>query len=161
MQRKVEGLDNLNRILTLPIGSRFGLFADSGINAFKVSGYTDRVAKSHMDPHRIATILVPTYPLPLFDHADRKRDLVYVDPYTGLYRVLYESDLKGPLMGVPWSLNRAAVLPTYLYTEGAAPCFHACFVFVNDPVGTVITIPVQDGTETFFISMNEINNSQL
>lgn len=29
MQRKVEGLENLNNILTLPIGSKFGLFVDS------------------------------------------------------------------------------------------------------------------------------------
>lgn len=28
MQRKVEGLENLNNILTLPIGSTFGMFAD-------------------------------------------------------------------------------------------------------------------------------------
>lgn len=31
MQRKVEGLENLNNILTLPIGSKFGMFADDSI----------------------------------------------------------------------------------------------------------------------------------
>lgn len=31
MQRKVEGLENLNNILTLPIGSKFGMFEISSI----------------------------------------------------------------------------------------------------------------------------------
>lgn len=84
MQRKVEGLENLNNILTLPIGSKFGMFADDSI------------------------------------------------------------------------------LPSYLYQAGAAPCFHACFVFMDLPVGSVVTHPpVQNGTETFFISMIELNNAKL
>lgn len=162
MQRKVEGLDNLNQILTLPIGSKFGMFTDRAIDAFRIQGYVDRVAKSKEDPFAIATVIIPTYPLPLFDHADRSRDLVYADPYTGNIRVLYESDLKGPLIGVPWTLNRAVLLPRYLYSDGVAPCFHACFIFMNAPVGTIVTSPsVQEGTETFFISMNELNKTQL
>lgn len=77
-------------------------------------------------------------------------------------RVLYESDLRGPLMGIPWDRNRAALLPSYLYQAGAAPCFHACFVFMDLPVGSVVTHPpVQNGTETFFISMIELNNAKL
>lgn len=65
-------------------------------------------------------------------------------------------------MGIPWDRNRAALLPSYLYQVGAAPCFHACFVFMDLPVGSVVTHPpVQNGTETFFISMIELNNAKL
>lgn len=41
MSREVEGLENLNRILELPLGSKFGMFVDGSINAFKVAGYLD------------------------------------------------------------------------------------------------------------------------
>ena len=162
MQRKVEGLENLNDILTLPIGSKFGMFADDSITLFKVAGYLDRVAKASEDPFSVATVIIPTYPLLRRGHEDASRDLVYQDPHTGLMRVLYESDLRGPLMGIPWDRNRAALLPSYLYQAGAAPCFHACFVFMDLPVGSVVTHPpVQNGTKTFFISMIELNNSKL
>lgn len=162
MQRKVEGLDNLNKILTLPIGSTFGMFADSSIDLFKVAGYIDRVAKKSECSYDVATVVIPTYPLLRLGHEDTSRDLVYQDPHTGLMRVLYESDLRGPLMGIPWDRNRAALLPSYLYQAGAAPCFNACFVFIDLPVGSVITHPpVQNGTETFFISMIELDNTKL
>ena len=162
MSRKVEGLENLNNILTLPIGSKFGMFADDSITLFKVAGYLDRVAKASEDPFSLATVIIPTYPLVGGSHLDSSRDLVYQDPETGLIRVLYESELKGVLRGIPWELNRAALLPSYLYQAGAAPCFHACFVFMDLPVGSVVTHPpVQNGTETFFISMIELNNSKL
>ena len=32
MSRKVEGLENLNMIITLPIGSKFGMFVDGSMN---------------------------------------------------------------------------------------------------------------------------------
>ena len=121
MQRKVEGLENLNNILTLPIGSKFGMFADDSITLFKVAGYLDRVAKVSEDPFSVATVIIPTYPLLRRGHEDASRDLVYQDPHTGLMRVLYESDLRGPLMGIPWDRNRAAHLPSNLYQAGAAP----------------------------------------
>lgn len=35
MPREVEGLENLNRILELPLGSKFGMFVDGSMNAFK------------------------------------------------------------------------------------------------------------------------------
>lgn len=158
MQRKVEGLENLNNILTLPIGSKFGMFADDIITLFKVAGYLDRVAKASEDPFSLTTVIVPPYPLLRRGHEDASRDLVYQDPHTGLMRVLYESDLRGPLMGIPWDRNIAALLPSYLYQAGAAPCF----VFMDLPVGSVVTHPpVQHGTETFFISMIELNNTKL
>lgn len=162
MQRKVEGLENLNKILTLPIGSKFGMFTDTAIGSFKVAGYLDRVAKSYENPSKIATVIIPTYPLVGRGHLDSRRDLAYQDPETGLIRVLYESELKGVLRGIPWELNRAALLPSYLYQAGAAPCFDACFVFMDLPAGSVVTHPpVQNGTETFFVSMNELNNAKL
>lgn len=58
MQRKVEGLENLNNILTLPIGSKFGMFADDDITLFKVAGYLDRVAKVSEDPFSVATDII-------------------------------------------------------------------------------------------------------
>lgn len=162
MSREVEGLDNLNEILTLPIGSKFGMFIENRMDAFKVAGYLDRVAKASGDPYDIATVMIPTYPMVRMDHADMSRDLVYEDPGTGLMRVLYERDLKGPIQGIPWHLNRAAILPWYLYDAGAAPCFDACFVFLNRPVGSVVNEHTeQDNTETFFVSMNELNKTQL
>lgn len=162
MQRKVEGLENFKRILELPIGSKFGLFVDSHIDAFRVTTYLDRTAWASEDPSRVSTVMIPTYPMVRRDHTDPRRDLVFEDPATGLMRVLYERDLKGPLQGIPWELNRAVVLPTYLYNAGAAPCFHACFVFMNVPVGYEVS-PVRTwaGTETFFISMSELNKTQL
>lgn len=33
MSREVEGLDNLNRILELPLGSKFGMFVDGSMNS--------------------------------------------------------------------------------------------------------------------------------
>lgn len=162
MPRKVEGLENFNRILTLPIGSKFGLFVNSSIAAFNVMSYVDKVAKASGDPYRVATVMIPTYPMVRFDHADPSRDLVYEDPASGLTRVLYESDLKGPLRGVPWSLNRAVILPRYLYDVGAAQCFDACFVFMHLPVGSVVTEhDEQRFTETFFVSANELHNAKL
>lgn len=162
MSHEVEGLENFKRILELPIGSKFGLFVDSHIDAFRVTTYLDRTARASEDPSRVSTVMIPTYPMVRRDHTDPRRDLVFEDPATGLMRVLYESDLKGPLQGIPRELNRAVVLPTYLYNAGAAPCFHACFVFMNVPVGYEVS-PVRTwaGTETFFISMNELNKTQL
>lgn len=162
MPREVEGLENLNKILTLPIGSKFGMFVYNRMDEFRVSGYLDRVAKASGDPFNVATVMIPTYPLIRRGHEDASRDLIYEDPATGLIRVLYERDLKGPLQGVPWHLNRAVVLPWYLYDAGAAPCFDACFVFLDRPVGSIVTEHTeQDRTETFFISMNELNNAKL
>lgn len=162
MSSEVEGLENLNKILTLPIGSKFGMFADNSMNLFKVAGYIDRVAKTSECSFVVDTVIIPTYPLVRRGHEDPSRDLVYQDPHTGLMRVLYESDLRGPLRGIPWDRNRAALLPSYLYQAGAAPCFDACFVFMDLPVGSVVTHPpVQNGTETFFISMIELNNAKL
>lgn len=162
MSCEVEGLENLNKILTLPIGSKFGMFADNSMNLFKVAGYIDRVAKTSECSFAVDTVIIPTYPLVRRGHEDPSRDLVYQDPHTGLMRVLYESELRGPLRGIPWDRNRAALLPSYLYQAGAAPCFDACFVFMDLPVGSVVTHPpVQNGTETFFISMIELNNAKL
>lgn len=101
MQRKVEGLDNLNNILTLPIGSKFGMFVYNRMDEFRVSSYLDRIAKSSDDPFNVATVMIPTYPLIRGGHEDASRDLIYEDPATGLIRVLYERDLKGPLQGIP------------------------------------------------------------
>lgn len=90
MSREVEGLENLNKILTLPIGSKFGMFADNSMNLFKVAGYIDRVAKTSECSFAVDT------------------------------------------------------------------------VFMDLPVGSVVTHPpVQNGTETFFISMIELNNAKL
>lgn len=162
MSREVEGLDNLNRILELPLGSKFGMFIDSSTNSFKVASYLDKVAKASGDPFNIATVMIPSYPLVRMTHADTSRDIVYEDPGTGLMRVLYERDLKGPIEGIPWRLNRAAILPRYLYDVGCAPCFDACFVFLNRPVGSIVTEHTeQDRTESFFISMIELNNAKL
>lgn len=162
MPREVEGLGNFKRILELPIGSKFGLFVDSHIDAFRVTTYLDRTARASEDPSSVSTVMIPTYPMVRRDHTDPSRDLVFEDPATGLMRVLYESDLKGPLHGVPWELNRAVILPEYLYNAGAAPCFNACFIFLNVPVGYKVN-PVRTwaGTETFFISMIELNKTQL
>lgn len=162
MPRKVEGLENFKKILELPIGSRFGLFVDSHIDAFRVTTYLDRTARTSEDSSSVSTVMIPTYPMVRRDHTDPRRDLVFEDPDTGLMRVLYESDLKGPLQGIPWVLNRAVVLPTYLYNAGAAPCFHACFVFMNVPVGyEVHPVRTWANVETFFISMNELNKTRL
>lgn len=155
MSREVEGLENLNRILELPLGSKFGMFVDGSMNSF-------RVAKASGDPFNVATVMIPSYPLVRMTHADTSRDIVYEAPGTGLMRVLYERDLKGIIEGAPWHLNRAAILPRYLYDVGCAPCFDACFVFLDRPVGSVVTEHTeQDRTETFFVSMTEINNTQL
>lgn len=162
MPREVEGLKNLNRILELPLGSKFGMFVDGSMNAFKVAGYLDRVAKASGDPFNIATVTIPSYPLVRMTHVDSSRDIVYEAPRSGLMRVLYERDLKGPIEGIPWHLNRAAILPRYLYDVGCAPCFDACFVFLDRPVGSVVTEhDEQRLTETFFVSMNELNNAKL
>lgn len=63
MSREVEGLDNLNRILELPLGSKFGMFVDGSMNSFKVAGYLDKVAKASGDPFNVATVMIPSYPL--------------------------------------------------------------------------------------------------
>ena len=49
MQRKVEGLENFKKILELPIGSRFGLFVYSHIDAFRVTSYLDRNARANVE----------------------------------------------------------------------------------------------------------------
>ena len=162
MSREIEGLDNLNRILELPLGSKFGMFVDGSMNAFKVAGYLDRVAKASGDPFNIATVMIPSYPLVRMTHADTSRDIVYEAPGSGLMRVLYERDLKGPIEGIPWHINRAAILPRYLYDVRCAPCFDACFVFLDLPVGSIVTEHTeQANTESFFISMIELNNAKL
>lgn len=162
MSRKVEDLDNLDKIITLPLGSTFGMFIENRMDAFTVAGYLDRTAKASADPYDIATVMIPTYPMVCRDHADASRDLVYEDRGTGLMRVLYERDLKGPIQGLPWRLNRAVILPWYLYNAGAALCFDACFVFLNRSVGSIVNeYTEQANTESFFISMNELNKSQL
>lgn len=162
MQYKVQGIENLNRILEVPLRSKIGLFVDGSMDAFRVAGHLDKVAKASGDPFNVATVMIPTYPLIRWGHEDASRDIIYEDPGTGQMRVLYERDLKGPLQGIPWSLNRAVILPRYLYDVGCAPCFDACFVFLDLPLGSVVTEhSEQDRTETFFISMNEIASPKL
>lgn len=162
MSREVEGLDNLNRILELPLGSKFGMFVDGSMNSFKVAGYLDKVAEASGDPFNVATVMIHSYPLVRMTYADASRDIVYKAPGSGIMRVLYERDLKGPIEGMPWNLNRAAILPRYLYDVGCAPCFDACFVFLDRPVGSVVTEHYEQRfTETFFVSMNELNNAKL
>lgn len=86
MSREVEGLENLNNILTLPIGSKFGMFADDSITLFKVAGYLDRVAKASEDPFSVATVIIPTYPL-------LRRDILHQHD-----RTQQRQTLKGNLM---------------------------------------------------------------
>lgn len=49
MPREVEGLDNLNRILTLPARRKIGMFVYNRMDEFRVSSYLDRIAKSSGD----------------------------------------------------------------------------------------------------------------
>ena len=135
MLRKVEDLDNLNKIITLPIGSKFGMFIENRMDAFTVAGYLDRTAKASADPYDIATVMIPTYPMVRRDHADTSRDLVYEDPGTGLMRVLYERDLKGPIQGLPWHLNRAVILPGVSLRCGCSAMFRRLLRISQSPGG--------------------------
>lgn len=156
MLRKVEGLENFKKILELPIGSRFGLFVSTRIDDFMVTSYLGQSYKTNKSDE-VSTVLIPTYPMVRFDHANTERDLVFEDPSTGLARILYESDLKGPIRGIPWKINRAVILPRYLYEAGAAPCFDTCFIFVNAPIGYEVNSVLEySNTATFFISIPEI-----
>jgi len=127
MSREVEGLENFKRILELPIGSKFGLFVDSHIDAFRVTTYLDRTARASEDPSRVSTLVIPTYPMVRRDHTDPRRDLVFEDPATGLMRVLYEREISKDLSKVfhgsliaQWCSQHISTMPEQLHASTLA-----------------------------------------
>lgn len=158
----VKPIENFKNTLSVTAGGRFGIFVDDPLDALRIHSVVDTI--QNVDPYcnLQPTFILPTFPLITRGHGLSYVDLAYEDPRTGATRILYNSTLHGPIQGVPWIFNRAVILPTYLHEGGAGPCFNVCFVFCEQQVGAeVIARKEPIGTETIFISLDSLRNTQL
>lgn len=158
----VAGIDTLQIILSVPGYHRIGFFLDDSLDCLKLQSVVNAIRDPSVDSDLPPTVIVPTHPLvvrgPMVGHGD----LVFDDLRSNMTRVLYQETLRGPMQGVPGVINRAVMLPTYLYDAGAAPCFDICFVFCEQEVGEeVIARSEQIGTETVFISLPDLRSIKL
>lgn len=158
----VKAIGNLRSSMSVPMGNRIGLFLDEPLDCLKLQSVVDCIRNSDEDITVPPTVIVPTHPVPIRGYYAGYGDLVYEDPQSHATRVLYQGNLRGPIQGIPWITNRAVMLPTYLYEEGAAPCFDICFVFCEQAAGEeVIARKEQLGTETIFISLPDLRSAKL
>lgn len=158
----VAGIDTLQIILSTPMWHRIGLFLDDSLDYLKLQSVIDAIRDPSVDSAMPPTVIVPTHPMVVRGHCVGYGDLIFEDPRSNMTRVLYQEILRGPMQGVPGIINRAVMLPTYLYESGAAPCFDICFVFCEQEVGEdVIARSEQLGTETVFISLPDLRSTKL
>lgn len=158
----IKPIRNLQTILSVPKGNRIGLFLDEPLDYLKLQSVIDCIRDPDEDSILPPTVVVPTHPMVIRGHHTGYGDLVYEDPRSRTTRVLYRETLRGPMQGVPWIVNRAVMLPTYLYEEGAAPYFDICFVFCEQAAGEeVVARKEQLGTETIFISFPDLRSTKL
>lgn len=157
----VKAIDNLRTIMSVPMANRIGLFLDEPLDCLKLQSVVGSFRHADEDCNVQPTIIVPTYPVTIRGCCTGYGDLVYEDPRSHATRVLYQGSLRGPIQGIPWIINRAVMLPTYLYEEGAAPCFDVCFVFCEQAVDEeVVARKEQLGTETIFISLPDLRSTK-
>ena len=144
------------------MGNRIGLFLDEPLDCLKIQSVVNSIHNPDEDSTVPPTVIVPTHPVSLRGLITGYGDLVYEDPRSHATRVLYLGNLRGPIHGIPWVTNRAVILPTYLYEEGAAPCFDICFVFCEQAVDEeVVARKEQLGTETIFVSLPDLRSTKL
>lgn len=157
----VKPLLDFQNVLTIAMGGRFGIFVDNPMDALKIQSVVDTTPNVDGNYNPQPTVVVPTYPFVIRGHNTSNADFVYTDPRTGATRILYNETLRGPIQGVPWIINRAVILPTYLHETGAAQCFSVCFVFCDQVVGGHVDRAEQIGTETIFISNYDLRNYKI
>lgn len=144
------------------MGNRIGLFLDEPLDRLKIESVVNAIRDPDDNIELPPTVIVPTHPMVVRGHRVGYGDLVFDDPGSHTTRVLYQGTLRGPIQGVPWIINRAVILPTYLYDEGAASCFDICFVFCEQAAGEeVVSRTEQLGTETIFISLPDLRSTKL
>lgn len=158
----VKPIENFKNTLSVTIGCRFGIFVDDPMDALRIHHVVDTIQNVDPNCNMQPTVILPTFPMITLGHGLSHEDLIYEDPRTGANRILYNSTLHGPIQGIPWVVNRAVILPTYLHEGGAGPCFGVCFVFCEQQVGAeVIARKEPIGTKTIFISLDSLRNTQL
>lgn len=158
----VKPIVNLQTILSCPMGNRIGFFLDDPQACLKLQSVVNAIRDPDEDSNLPPTVIIPTHPVALLDQHIGYGDLVFEDPRSRTTRVLYQENLRGPMQGVPWTINRAAILPAYLYEGSAAPCFDICFVFCERAAGEeVADREEQLGTETIFISLPDLRSTEL
>lgn len=158
----VKPIDAIQSILSVPMGYKIGFFLDDPLDCLKLQSVVDVIRDPEEDVNIPPTVIVPTYPIVVRGHYVGYGDLVFEDPRSHMSRVLYRETLHGPMQGVPWVINRAVMLPTYLYEGCAAPCFDICFVFCEQAVGEeVVARSEQLGTETIFVSLPDLRSIKL
>lgn len=158
----VERVDSIRTMLSVPLGTRVGFFLDDSLDCLKLHSVVNAIRDPDGPGCVPPIVVVPTYPMVVRGHHTNQGDLIFQDTQSHMTRVLYWENLHGPLQGVPWVINRAAILPTYLYDVGAAPCFDICFVFCEQAVGEeVVDRTKQLGTETVFISLQDLRSIKL
>lgn len=157
----VKPLLNFQNVLAIAMGGRFGIFVDNPMDALKIQSVVDTTPNIDGNYNPQSTVVVPTYPFVIRGHNTSNADFVYTDPRTGATRILYNETLRGPIQGIPWIINRAVILPTYLHETGAAQCFNICFVFCDQAVGSHVDRAEQIGTETIFISNYDLRNYKI
>lgn len=157
----VKAISKLRTIMSVPMGHRIGLFLDEQLDCLKLQSIIDSTRNPDEGSTTPPTVVIPTYPVSIRGLCASYGDLVYEDPRSHATRVLYRGTLRGPIQGLSWITNRAVILPTYLYEQGAAPCFNICFVFCEQAVDEeVVARKEQLGTETIFISLQDLRSTK-
>lgn len=158
----VAGIGTLRLILSTPMWQRIGLFLDESLDCLKLQSVVNAIRDPSVDSTVPPTVIVPTHPVVVRGHLTNYGDLVFNDTRSHMTRILYQETLRGPMQGVPGVINRAVMLPTYLYDAGAASRFDICFVFCEQEVGEeVIARSEQLGTETVFVSLPDLRSTKI
>ena len=158
----VAGINVLQTILSTPMWNRIGFFLDESLDCLKLQSVVNAIRDPSVDSPIPPTVIVPTHPIVIRDHYVGHGDLVFEDSRSHMTRILYQETLRGPIRGVPGVINRAVILPSYLYEAGAAQCFNICFVFCEQEVGEeVVARSEQIGTETVFVSLPDLRSTKL
>lgn len=158
----VKAINNLQTILSVPMGNRIGLFLDEPLDRRKLQSVVNSIPDTDENRTIPPTVIVPTHPVAIRGFYPGYGDLIYEEPHPHTTRVLTHGSLRAPIQGIPWIVNRAVILPAYLYDEGAAPCFDTCFVFCEQEVGEEVVARCERlGTETIFVSLPDLRSTNL
>lgn len=158
----VKPIINFQTVLSVPMRNKIGLFIDDPQDRLKLQSVINAIRDPDADNHVPPTVIVPTHPMPTHEDVVCHGDLVFEDRQFNTTRVLYQETLNTPMRGIPSVVNRAVMLPTYLYDEGATQFFNINFFFCELAAGgKVIDRKNQPETKTIFISLQDLRSAKL
>lgn len=142
--------------------NRIGLFIDDPQDRLKLQSVINAIRDPDADNNVPPTVVIPTHPMPIREDMVSHGDLVFEERLSNTTRVLYRETLTAPMRGLPLVVNRAVMLPTYLYDEGVTQFFNVNFFFCEQAAGgKVIDRKKQPENKTIFVSLQDLRSYKL